>query len=111
MPFYDNPYTSSFDAGKLFDDITFVKADRMPCPVCGHPTGDCKSTDNPQPVRIAGFGLSESLKEVQTYLLEEDIYEERQITPFLKTRVLVHRKGKQIPYAEAERLGLIQKFI
>jgi hypothetical protein len=62
-------------------------------------------------VRIAGFGLSESLKEVQTYLLEEDIYEERQITPFLKTRVLVHRKGKQIPYAEAERLGLVKKFI
>lgn len=111
MPFYDNPYFSSFGSDKLFDDVTVLRADRTPCPVCGHPTGDCASTDNPQPVRIAGFGLSESLKQVQTFLVEEDIFEERQITPFLKTRVLVYPKGKQIPYAEAERLGLVQKFI
>ena len=111
MPFYDNPYLSSIGSDKIFNDIHISRAERLPCPVCGHPTGDCSSTDNPQAVRIAGFGISESLREVQTFLLEEDVYEERQITPFLKTRVLIHRKGKQIPYAEAERLGFVKKFI
>jgi hypothetical protein len=73
--------------------------------VCGHPTGDCAG-DNSSHTRIAGFGMIESLKVVQTFLVEEDVYEERQITPFLKTKVLLYKQGKQIPYLEAERLGL-----
>jgi hypothetical protein len=77
--------------------------------VCGHPTGDCAG-DNSSHTRIAGFGMIESLKVVQTFLVEEDIHEERQITPSIKTKVLLHKKGKQIPYAEAERLGLIKKW-
>jgi hypothetical protein len=77
--------------------------------VCGHPTGDCAG-DNSSHTRIAGFGMIESLKVVQTFLVEEDIHEERQITPSIKTKVLLHKKGKQIPYAEAERLGLIKSW-
>jgi hypothetical protein len=77
--------------------------------VCGHPTGDCAG-DKASHTKIAGFGVFESLKIVQTYLVEEDIHEERQITPSIKTKVLLHKKGKQIPYAEAERLGLIINF-
>jgi hypothetical protein len=77
--------------------------------VCGHPTGDCVG-DNSSHTRIAGFGMIESLKVVQTFLVEEDIFEERQITPSIKTKVLLHKRGKQIPYVEAERLGLIKNW-
>ncbi len=43
----------------------------------------------------------------QTVLVEEDIWEEIMLTPFTKTKILVYPKGKQIPIAEAEKLGLI----
>lgn len=88
-----------------FDDTVTYEADRQPCIICGHPTGDCTGESGP-PEHIAGMGTTESLKKEQTFYLEEDIYEERQITPFNKIRVLVHKRGKQIPLAEAERLGL-----
>jgi hypothetical protein len=106
MPFYDNIYDDSYGRERrLFDDVTILPADRKPCLVCGHPTGDCAG-DKASQTKIAGFGVFESLKAIQTFLIEEDVYEERQITPFLKAKVLLHKQGKQIPYLEAERLGL-----
>lgn len=108
MPFYDNSYDDMYGRSRnLFDNVTILPADRSPCLVCGHPTGDCAGS-NSSHTRISGFGLTEALRTVQTYLVEEDIHEERQITPSIKTKVLLHKKGKQIPYAEAERLGLIK---
>lgn len=41
-------------------------------------------------------------------LVEQDITEERQITPYTKTRVLVHRKGDYVPLSKARELGLIK---
>lgn len=90
---------------RIYDDVYLLDSAREPCIVCGHPTGDCAGESGP-PANIAGFGTTESLIDEQTFLLEEDIYEERQITPFTKIKVLVHRKGKQIPLREAEKLGL-----
>lgn len=81
-------------------------ADRRPCPVCGHPTGDCAGSQVP-PKHIAGFNQIELLKETQTVLVEEDIYENRQLTQFATIRVLIHRKGDYIPLVKAKELGLI----
>jgi hypothetical protein len=86
-------------------EVSFAKAQREPCPVCGHPTGDC-SGELPAPEKIAGFNTIESLVPQQTFLLEEDIYEDRQITPFTTARVLKYPKGKHIPLQEARNLGL-----
>jgi hypothetical protein len=105
-PFYDSQYNNSESSRRLFDDTTISGANREPCIVCGHPTGDCHGESAPLK-GIAGFGVTESLKKVQTFYVEQDIYEERQITPFTKIKVLVHRAGKHIPYLEAEKLGLI----
>lgn len=91
---------------KIFHDTTILRGDRGPCIICGHPTGDCAGTSGP-PIVIFGQGISDTLNETQTVLVEEDIFEERQITPYTKSRVLIHRKGKQIPYSEAKRLGLV----
>jgi hypothetical protein len=72
------------------------------------PTGNhaqCAGTQTPE--HIAGFNQIESMKLNQTVLVEEDIWEEIMLTPFTKTKILVYPKGKQIPIAEAEKLGLI----
>jgi hypothetical protein len=92
---------------KLFDGVSIIRADRMPCPVCGHPTGDCTG-DTPPPKKIAGMGgVYSDQKEVGKILVEEDIKEERQITPFYKTTVVIHRKGSYITKEEAEKFGLL----
>lgn len=81
-------------------------ADRQPCLVCGHLTGDCTGMSE-KPDHIWGLGASPTLESNQTILVEENIYEERQITPYTKSRVLLAAKGKQIPLARARELGLI----
>ena len=86
--------------------IQVLRADRQQCPVCGHPTGDCAGDGLP-PKRVWGLGDVPSLADQQTVLVGEDIFEERQITQFTKTKVLVARAGQQIPLAKARELGII----
>jgi hypothetical protein len=106
-PFYESESFSVGGGGRLFDNVTTTGANRMPCPVCGHPTGDCVG-EATSPGRITGYGDNESLKEKLMFTVEEDIYEETQINSFLKGKVLVYKKGKQIPYLEAEKRNLIK---
>lgn len=87
-------------------NIPVSTADRSPCPICGHPTGDCTG-DTIKPTHIIGFNEIESLNEKQTFLVEEDVVQEVQLSQFTKTKVIVHAKGKQIPLNEAKKLGLI----
>ena len=88
-------------------NITILRATRQPCPVCGHPTGDCAGELKP-PQKVVGLtgGVIETLKDVQTILVEEDIYEDRQITPFTKTKVIVHHKGSYVTLEQAKNLGI-----
>jgi hypothetical protein len=88
-----------------FDGLRISKADRQPCPVCGHPTGDC--TDGTPPKHVIGFDSSTSNNGGLTIFVEEDIWEERPITPYTKARVLVYKKGASISQDEAKRLGLL----
>lgn len=101
----DNPFRRPDSLWVDGREVAFARAEREPCPVCGHPTGDC-SGELPAPEKIAGFNTIESLVPQQTFLVEENIYEERQITPFTKARVLKHAAGKHIPLQEARNLGL-----
>lgn len=98
--------TINWDRERLFDDVFISRATRDTCPVCGHPSGDCVG-EIVAPNHIVGIGVMESLKEKQTILVEEDIYEERQITPFFKTNVLVHKKGSYVTIEQAKKLGLL----
>ena len=61
------------------------------------------------PVKIWGHGDIPSMEDQQTFLVEEDVFEMRQITPFTKTRVLLATKGKEIPLSKARELGLFPK--
>jgi hypothetical protein len=102
MVFYKNDFLQSYRVG---DNIYVARADRQPCLVCGHPTGDCVG-DAEKPDHIAGLG-GNMLESAQTYLVEEDIFVERQLTPTVTTKILVHPKGKIISVTEAKKFGLI----
>jgi len=90
---------------EMMRDIKFARADRQPCVVCGHPTGDC-ATETSNPTHIIGFDVAGQNKTPLVFL-EEDVWEERAITPYTKARVLVYKKGQSIGRDEAQRLGLI----
>jgi hypothetical protein len=109
-PFRSQTFFNLNQETRIFEDTYLVPSDRGPCPVCGHPTGDCVGT-TPPPKVIFGQGSSEILASTQTILVEEDIYEERQITHFHKAKVLLHKKGSYVPYAEAIRLGLVENHL
>lgn len=86
--------------------IPILRADRRPCPVCEHPTGDC-TTDTAIPKHIAFTdSVIETLKDSQMILVEENIYEDRQITPFTKTTVIVVHKGSYVTLERAKELGI-----
>lgn len=89
----------------VLDDIRIVRATRQPCPVCGHPTGDC-SEKGQKPAKIIGWGTIPSLVDEQDFLVEEDVVVERQITPYTKAKVIVAHAGQRIPLTKAKELGL-----
>lgn len=103
---------SSFVSGTGSDawygpDVRFLGADREPCPVCGHPTGDCTG-DAPTegPVRVQFAPLEQPRPDDPVVLVPEDIWEEVQITSLTKTRVLVARAGTYLPLVKAREHGL-----
>jgi len=103
MVFYKNDFLRPYSIG---DNIKITPADRRPCPVCGHPTGDCVG-ENSEPSHIIGFGVNEPNPDAQQFVVKEDVYVERQLTPTTKTRVLVAAAGKVISVTQAKNLGLI----
>ncbi len=102
MVFYNTSGRDEF----ILDNVRLVRADRQPCPVCGHPTGDCSGDRVEKPHRILLQGATPSLEKDQTFLVEEDIFEERQVSQFTTLKVLVARAGQQIPLSLARELGL-----
>ncbi len=79
--------------------------------MCQHPTGDCTQHEDNETVGINHIAFTDStletLKDTQTVLVEEDIYEDRQITPFTKARVIAHHKGSYVTVEKAKELGII----
>jgi len=105
--FYDGPGFNKPDTYYLMNkSIKVSSATRQPCPVCGHPTGDCTGESGP-PQKIFGYDTNSTLDQNLMFLVEEDYYESREIAPGLITRRLVHKKGSQIPFHVAKEIGLI----
>lgn len=94
------------DKQYLYGDIEFIGASQEPCLICGHPTGDC-APQNEGHVRVVGADVFPSLNTSEVFIVKENVFEMRQITPFTKSRVLLYAKGSKIPVQEAEKLGLI----
>lgn len=96
----------SGDKQYLYGEFEFLQAEHEPCPVCGDPTGNCAPPDQPH-VRVVGADSFQTIKAEELYVVTEDIFEERQISPFTKAVVLLYAKGKTIPVSKAKELGLI----
>lgn len=100
--------TYEFENGNpdyILNQIKILRATNEPCIVCGHPTGDC-ATENSAPHHIWGTSEVPSLKDENMVLVEKDVIEWRQITPFTKAKVIIARAGQQIPYSRARDLGI-----
>ncbi len=109
-PFYSSP---GFGEISIFEDgmsgVRITRADRMPCPVCGHPSGDCTGDSEPlDQGTVWGYDTNSTLDGVVMFYLEEDYIEEREIAPGITTKVVIHKKGKQIPLVEAKKLGFVK---
>jgi hypothetical protein len=98
-----------FESGReeriLAGDARILRGNRQPCPVCGHPTGDCVG-ETVEPVSIVGSEIFPSLGHQDVFVVSEDVWGEVQITPFTKTRVLLAAKNAAIPMSKAKELGL-----
>ncbi len=109
-PFYNSP---GFGEMSIFEDglsgVKISKADRLPCLVCGHPTGDCTG-DSPSLVAdtIWGYNTNSTLDDSVDFYIEEDVFEEREVTPGIVAKILIHKKGKRIPLVEARKLGFVK---
>jgi hypothetical protein len=91
--------------GYMLSQVQILRATNEPCIVCGHPTGDCAG-ENSAPDHIWGTSEVPSLVDQNMVLVEKDVIEWRQITPFTKSKVLVARAGQQIPFSRAQELGI-----
>lgn len=90
----------------ILGNVRLLRVRNEPCIVCGHPTGDCAGNDS-APDHIWGMTEVPSLEDHNMVLVEKDIVEYRQITPFSKSRVLVARAGQQVTVARARELGIL----
>lgn len=90
----------------LNGEIRIVKHSSNPCPVCGHPTGDCAG-ESATHVNIIGADLFPSLGHSDVFIVTEDVYEKRWITPFTEATVLLARAGQKITLDKAKELGLV----
>lgn len=90
----------------VFDNIRIARANRTKCIVCGHPTGDC-STSSSTPNHIIGQGIFKSVDEKLEFVVDKDVYEQRQINPHYTAKVLIVRKGQKISVTKAKELGLL----
>lgn len=104
-PFYNSTTNTPSVGSKKIGDIHVATADRKPCPVCGHPTGDCAGSDELLPNTTMPSQMNGTEPMI---LVETDITEERAITPYTKSRVLIHRKGDYVPLSKARELGLVK---
>lgn len=100
--------------GENFYDPTppnssYLHADRRPCPVCGHPTGDCAGSSPESDIFfVTDNKYFDSLTDSQKILVEEDIYQERQISSYASIKVRLAKKGSYVTIDRARELGIVR---
>ena len=88
----------------VFGNIDIVKATHEPCPVCGHPTGDCAGETAP-PLHV--LGETSASADQDKIRVEKDVVKEVQVTPLISTTIVVARAGSWITRKKGKELGII----
>ena len=107
QPFYSSPSFGGPDETEEVNGITYLRATRSACPVCGHPTGDCTG-ENDEIKHLWGYNTNSTLDNGQTFTVTEDYWLPYEIAPGINTRILKYKKGKIIPLSTAKEIGLIK---
>lgn len=97
-------YGSVHNPEYIFGDIEIVKATHSPCPVCGHPTGDCAGGATP-PLQV--LGETSVSADQDKILVEQDVTRRVHVTPRIETTIVVARAGSWITRKKAKELGII----
>lgn len=93
--------------GFVLGNIPFVPATRERCVVCGHPSSDCSDGPELQNKNILGVDIFPSLQRSTKIVVQEDVWEMVNLTPYTQAKVLVARAGQQISVEKAKELGLL----
>lgn len=93
----------------IYGDFKILRADRQPCIICGHPSGDCSSSTSHALDSMFGIGLFESVDNEHKVMVEEDILEERVMYGNVTIKVIKFRKGQMISIEEARQNGLLKE--
>ena len=72
----------------LFGEYEVISSDRQPCPVCGHPTGDCIPEGHEEPVVAFSQVRTENNDTIRLVLVKEDVYITKQVSPYATSRIL-----------------------
>ena len=83
-----------------------LRSTREPCPVCGHPTGDCAGPSGP-PIHIIGANIFPSLGHEDVHIVEEDVFVDRVLNEHTTIRVRLAKAGDVLPVSKAKELGLL----
>ena len=90
----------------LYGDIPISRADREPCVVCGHPTGDCIPEGHEEPVVAFSQVRTENNDTIRLVLVKEDVYITKQVSPYATSRILAARAGQYISQEKAQELNI-----
>ena len=90
----------------LFGEYRYLEADRSPCPVCGHATGDCKPPEQEHPDIAFASSNIENVDTTQLVLVKEDVYINKPVSTYATARVLAAKKGQYISIEKAHELGI-----
>lgn len=93
---------------QVYEGVSILRAQHGPCPVCGHPTGDCAG-ELPPTKRVIGLGTIPSMRAKQTVLVDKDIIEEVEISHGIKTKIVRAKAGTYVSVDDAVALGIIEE--
>lgn len=104
MGWASSPHAANFTPGNSAPLVEILYANRSPCPVCAHPTGDCVGHD---PGIESSVTFTRKVVDPNaTFTVPERVYETI-LQGKRRTRRLVYAPGDRITPTEARRLGLM----
>lgn len=102
MSFYKDNHKSL--SRQILPGVSLAKADRQPCPICNHPTGDCTGDLEVDHIILA----EEAPKDKNLVQVKERITKKVLVAPGLpEIDVVVADAGSYVSVEKAKELGIV----